>query len=46
MSQKELYTDMLNRIEKLETKVEQQGRIIDVLRKYLLQERISEYDNT
>ena len=46
MYQKELYTDMLNRIEKLETKVEQQGRIIDVLRKYLLQGKVSEYDNT
>ena len=46
MSQKEQYTDMLSRINKLETAVEQQRRIIDVLKQYVLQERVSEYDNT
>ena len=46
MFPKEPYIDMSERINKIESEIKQLRRIIDVLRKRLLYERVSEYDNT
>ena len=46
MSQSEQYIDTSNQIDQLEKEIKQLRSIIDVLRTSLLQERVSEYDNT